>query len=118
MLSPFPYIFACFSLSLLFRQSLLYDSQFNISIRTRLISTVARYLESIYGVQTPETADIMNNLSSTYYYQGRWKEAEELCLFALKMKTRELGKEHPDTVVCMGNFAANDSTSPDGPSLG
>ena len=39
MLSPFPYIFACLSLSLLFRQSLLYDSQFNISIRTRLIST-------------------------------------------------------------------------------
>jgi len=32
-------IFACLSLSLLFRQSLLYDSQFNISIRTRLIST-------------------------------------------------------------------------------
>jgi hypothetical protein len=40
MLSPFPYIFACLSLSLLFRQSLLYDSQFNISIRTRLISTM------------------------------------------------------------------------------
>jgi len=39
MLSPFPYIVACLSLSLLFRQSLLYDSQFNISIRTRLIST-------------------------------------------------------------------------------
>ena len=37
--SSFPYIFACLSLSLLFRQSLLYDSQFNISIRTRLIST-------------------------------------------------------------------------------
>jgi tetratricopeptide (TPR) repeat protein len=71
-----------------------------------LQEVVARYLESIYGVQTPETADIMNNLSSTYNYQGRWKEAEELCLFALKMKTRELGKEHPDTVVCMGNFAA------------
>jgi predicted membrane metal-binding protein len=42
MLSPFPYIFACLFLSLLFRQSLLYDSQFNISIRTRLISTVSR----------------------------------------------------------------------------
>jgi len=39
MLSPFPYICLSFSLSLLFRQSLLYDSQFNISIRTRLIST-------------------------------------------------------------------------------
>jgi len=37
--SSFPYIFAYLSLSLLFRQSLLYDSQFNISIRTRLIST-------------------------------------------------------------------------------
>jgi hypothetical protein len=40
MPSFFPYIFAFLSLSLLFRQSLLYDSQFNISIRTRLISTV------------------------------------------------------------------------------
>jgi hypothetical protein len=39
MLSPFPYICQSFSLSLLFRQSLLYDSQFNISIRTGLIST-------------------------------------------------------------------------------
>ena len=39
-------IYSClsFSLSLLFRQSLLYDSQFNISIRTRLIST---YLEEV-----------------------------------------------------------------------
>jgi len=33
------YICLSFSLSLLFRQSLLYDSQFTISIRTRLIST-------------------------------------------------------------------------------
>jgi hypothetical protein len=33
------YICLSFSLSLLFRQSLWYDSQFNISIRTRLIST-------------------------------------------------------------------------------
>ena len=33
------YIRLSFSLSLLFRQSLLYNSQFNISIRTRLIST-------------------------------------------------------------------------------
>jgi hypothetical protein len=39
MLFPFPYIFACLSLSLLLRQSLLYNSQFNISIRTWLIST-------------------------------------------------------------------------------
>ena len=35
------YILACLSLSLLFRQSLLYDSQFNISICTQLISTVS-----------------------------------------------------------------------------
>ena len=42
--SSFPYIFACLSLSLLFKQSLLYDSQFNISIRTRLISTCSSLL--------------------------------------------------------------------------
>ena len=36
------YIRLSFSLSLLFRQSLLYDSQFNISIRTRLISTTLK----------------------------------------------------------------------------
>jgi hypothetical protein len=40
----FPIIFACLSLSLLFRQSLLYDSQFNISIRTQLISTCSSLL--------------------------------------------------------------------------
>jgi len=39
MVSPLPYICLCFSLSLFFGQSLLYDSQFNISICTRLIST-------------------------------------------------------------------------------
>jgi len=36
------YICLSFSFSLLFRQSLLYDSQFNISIGTRLISTSTR----------------------------------------------------------------------------
>jgi hypothetical protein len=35
------YIYLPFSLSLLFRRSLLYDSPFNIFIRTRLISTLS-----------------------------------------------------------------------------
>jgi hypothetical protein len=39
------YICLSLSLSLLFRPSLLYDSQFNISIRTRLISTQHRNLD-------------------------------------------------------------------------
>jgi hypothetical protein len=57
------YICLSFSLSLLFRQSLLYDSQFNISIRTRLISTAGtltacRYIIPLFrnrppGLQTP-----------------------------------------------------------------
>jgi hypothetical protein len=47
MPASFPYIFACLSLSLLFRQSLLYDSQFNISIRTRLISTSSKYVVGV-----------------------------------------------------------------------
>ena len=52
MPSSFPYIFACLSLSLLFRQSLLYDSQFNISIRTRLISTRGLWMTAGDGTLT------------------------------------------------------------------
>jgi len=46
MVSPFPCICLSFSLPLFFRQSLLYDSQFNISIRTGLISTGGKPLAS------------------------------------------------------------------------
>jgi len=42
------YICLFFSLSLLFRQSLLYDSQFNISIRTQLITTQGRTLWTLH----------------------------------------------------------------------
>jgi hypothetical protein len=40
-------IYICLSFSLLFRQSLLYNSHFNISIRTRLISTSSKYVVGV-----------------------------------------------------------------------
>ena len=58
-------IYSClpFPLSLPFRQSLLYDSQFNISIRTRLISTTRPYIYMVIQVR-------MSTYSSTYRYGG------------------------------------------------
>jgi hypothetical protein len=48
----------------------------------------------------------MANLASTYRNQGRWKEAEELQAKELKVCSRVLGEEHPDTLISMDNLAS------------
>lgn len=48
---------------------------------------------------------IMINLASTFWKQGRWKEAEELELQVMKTGLSSLGKEHPDTLTSMSNLA-------------
>jgi tetratricopeptide (TPR) repeat protein len=45
------------------------------------------------------------NLAKTYESQGLWKEAEELYLQVLEMRTRVLGTEHPDTLTSMNNLS-------------
>ena len=48
----------------------------------------------------------MANLALTYGNQGQWKEAEELQAKELKICSRVLGVEHPDTLTSMANLAS------------
>jgi hypothetical protein len=48
----------------------------------------------------------MANLASTYWNQGRWKEAEELNIGVMKIRKRVLGEEHPHTLIIMANLAS------------
>ena len=47
----------------------------------------------------------MSNLASTYWNQGRWKEAEELEVQVMETRIRLLGAEHPSTLTSMSNLA-------------
>src|SRR5205809_1930161 len=47
----------------------------------------------------------MANLASTYWNQGRLKEAEELMMQVTETRKRVLGQEHPDTLTSMHNLA-------------
>ena len=47
----------------------------------------------------------MSNLASTYWNQGRWKEAEELEVQVMETRKRLLGAEHPSTLTSMSNLA-------------
>jgi hypothetical protein len=49
----------------------------------------------------------MANLASTYWNQGRWKDAEVLEVVVMEMSKRVLGEEHPDTLMRMANLHAN-----------
>ena len=54
--------------------------------------------EMILGLEHPSTLSSMANLASTYWNQGRWKEAEELEVQVMETSSRVLGLEHPDTL--------------------
>src|SRR2546423_15531309 len=47
----------------------------------------------------------MANLASTYWNQGRWKEAEDLGVQVMETRKRVLGQEHPNTLTSMANLA-------------
>ena len=47
----------------------------------------------------------MANLASTFWNQGRWKEAEELFVQVMETRKRVLGAEHPSTLTSMANLA-------------
>ncbi|KDQ53980.1 hypothetical protein JAAARDRAFT_97348, partial [Jaapia argillacea MUCL 33604] len=48
----------------------------------------------------------MANLASTYWNQGRWKEAEGLDIAVMEATKRLLGEEHPNTLTSMANLAS------------
>ena len=48
----------------------------------------------------------MGSLASTYWSQGRWKEAEELEVLVMETRKRVLGAEHPDLLTSMDNLVS------------
>ncbi|CAG2005760.1 unnamed protein product [Fusarium graminearum] len=64
-----------------------------------------------FGVDIPtyiKTANetILICLASIYRHQGRLKEAEELEMRVIEIRTRTLGEAHLDTLMSMGNLAS------------
>jgi len=47
----------------------------------------------------------MANLASTYWNQGRWKEAEQIEIQVMETRKQILGPEHPSTLNSMANLA-------------
>ena len=60
----------------------------------------------VLSQEHPDTLTSMGNLASTFWKQGRWKEAEELEVPVMETRNRVLGQDHPDTLTSMGNLAS------------
>jgi tetratricopeptide (TPR) repeat protein len=66
-------------------------------------------MKTSHGSLTEGGSDDLRTKSSlalTYRNQGRWKEAEELEFQVTGTRKRELGKEHPLTLMSMDNLAS------------
>ena len=61
--------------------------------------------KKLLGPEHPSTLISMTDLASTYRYQGRWKEAEELEVQVMEARKRVPGPEHPRTLTSMANLA-------------
>ena len=59
-----------------------------------------------YGEMHQLTLSSMNNLASTFEWQGKFEEAEKLNTQVLNVYTKLLGSEHPDTLTSMNNLAS------------
>ena len=57
-------------------------------------------------MEHPETINAMAELAATYYYLGKYTEAEKLEIQALDARNRILGVEHPDTIIAMVDLAS------------
>ena len=64
-----------------------------------------RIREKVLGLEHPDVAQSLNDLSVLYNYQGRLKEEQPLQERALSIRTKTLGKEHRDTLQSLGNLA-------------
>ena len=49
---------------------------------------------------------ILDQIGSVLYDEGRWNEAEKMCLQVMETTKRVLGEEHPDTLASIANLAA------------
>jgi hypothetical protein len=61
--------------------------------------------KKVLGAEHPSTLQTMHNLASTYWSQGRWKEAEELEMQVIETRKKVLGAEHPATLTSIANLA-------------
>ncbi|PTB43606.1 hypothetical protein M441DRAFT_56598 [Trichoderma asperellum CBS 433.97] len=78
--------------------------------------TCMRYLPHAKSVLKQDRADLgdkdiikallLHNMAGYFTYKGEWKEAEDLRLQVIKISTRVLGAEHPNTLTSMGNLAS------------
>jgi len=59
----------------------------------------------VLGLEHPNTLSSVANLTSTFWSQGRWKEAEELEVQVIEISARVLGAEHLNTLRSMANLA-------------
>ena len=58
-------------------------------------------MKRVLNTEHPGTLTSLNNIASTYWDEGQWKEAEELFVTT----KRVLGAEHPAMVNSMDNLA-------------
>jgi hypothetical protein len=54
----------------------------------------------------PSTLTSMANLTSTFWNQGRWEEAEKLFMQVMETRKTKLGANHPSTLTSMANLAS------------
>jgi Tetratricopeptide repeat len=52
----------------------------------------------VLGQEHLDTLNSIGILASTFWNQGRWKEAEELDVQVMETRKRVLGQEHLDTL--------------------
>ncbi|RYP24486.1 hypothetical protein DL765_000506 [Monosporascus sp. GIB2] len=62
--------------------------------------------KAVLGDEHPDTLSSAANLASTYWKQGRWKEAETLQVQVMEISKKVLGDEHPDTLNNAANLAS------------
>jgi tetratricopeptide (TPR) repeat protein len=64
-----------------------------------------RLLNEVFGLDHPDTLTTMSNLATTYWDQGRLKEAELLEAQVLEKRKTMFGLDHPNTLTTMANLA-------------
>ena len=72
------------------------------TLATIIMNTTTKDL----GKKHSDTLASMANLASTFWNQGRWKEAEELEVQVMETRKRVLGQDHPSTLTSMNNLAS------------
>jgi len=90
----------------LFHRAVVYlDARGQYSVAESLLVRVLSIYEQHLGVEHPDTATILNNLSSLYMAQDKYEQAEPHIVRAISIREEQLGVEHPDTARSLHNLA-------------